>query len=212
MILDIDSSVSPIHGDQESTAYNGHFGRPCDHPFSCSTTWAIWSGVAFSPATRTVPTAGAMSWSRSLKAARNNRFDSPFSAMPRLPRHIYSNTWNPKACATVAAQGKIRHWLPIVLPFSAIYGSHLGKIGFIGLATKAAEEVNKTFFGWAELSVGSVRSVSNCHIVHEPIPENSYHANIIFPPHDNEIQSRLDWERQYAGAIANNAVFTPIQF
>ena len=26
--LDMDSSVSPTHGEQEGTAYNGHFGRP----------------------------------------------------------------------------------------------------------------------------------------------------------------------------------------
>ena len=32
VILDIDSSVSPTHGDQEGTAYNGHFGCTCYHP------------------------------------------------------------------------------------------------------------------------------------------------------------------------------------
>ena len=32
LILDMDSSVSPTHGDQEGTAYNGHFGCDCYHP------------------------------------------------------------------------------------------------------------------------------------------------------------------------------------
>ena len=32
IILDIDPSVSPTYGDQEGTAYNGHFGRTCYHP------------------------------------------------------------------------------------------------------------------------------------------------------------------------------------
>ena len=32
IILDMDSSVSPTHGDQEGTAYNGHFGSTCYHP------------------------------------------------------------------------------------------------------------------------------------------------------------------------------------
>ena len=32
IILDMDSSVSPTHGDQEGTAYNGHFGCTCYHP------------------------------------------------------------------------------------------------------------------------------------------------------------------------------------
>jgi hypothetical protein len=32
IILDMDSSVSPTHGKQERSAYNGHFGRTCYHP------------------------------------------------------------------------------------------------------------------------------------------------------------------------------------
>ncbi|SDZ61428.1 Transposase DDE domain group 1 [Jannaschia faecimaris] len=28
----MDSSVSPTHGDQEGTAWNGHFGCMCYHP------------------------------------------------------------------------------------------------------------------------------------------------------------------------------------
>ena len=32
IILDRDSSVSPTHGDQEGSTYNGHFGCTCYHP------------------------------------------------------------------------------------------------------------------------------------------------------------------------------------
>src|SRR5215210_5929914 len=32
IVLDMDSSVSPTFGEQEGTAYNGHFGCPCYHP------------------------------------------------------------------------------------------------------------------------------------------------------------------------------------
>ena len=32
IILGMDSSVSPTHGEQEETAYNGHFGCTCYHP------------------------------------------------------------------------------------------------------------------------------------------------------------------------------------
>jgi len=32
IVLDMDSSVSPTHGEQEGTAYNGHFGFTCYHP------------------------------------------------------------------------------------------------------------------------------------------------------------------------------------
>ncbi len=32
LILDIDSSESPVYGEQEASAYNGHFGCSCYHP------------------------------------------------------------------------------------------------------------------------------------------------------------------------------------
>jgi len=32
IVLDMDSSVSPAYGDQEGTAYNGHFACTCYHP------------------------------------------------------------------------------------------------------------------------------------------------------------------------------------
>ena len=35
IILDMDSSVSPTHGQQEGTAYNGHFECTCYHPLFC---------------------------------------------------------------------------------------------------------------------------------------------------------------------------------
>ena len=32
VILDMDSTESPVHGQQEDSAYNGHFGSVCYHP------------------------------------------------------------------------------------------------------------------------------------------------------------------------------------
>jgi len=32
IVLDMDSSVSPTHGDQEGTAWNGYFDCTCHHP------------------------------------------------------------------------------------------------------------------------------------------------------------------------------------
>ena len=32
VVLDIDSSESPVHGEQEGASYNGHFGSMCYHP------------------------------------------------------------------------------------------------------------------------------------------------------------------------------------
>jgi hypothetical protein len=35
IVLDMDSSVSETYGQQEGTAYNGHFECTCYHPLSC---------------------------------------------------------------------------------------------------------------------------------------------------------------------------------
>jgi hypothetical protein len=35
LILDMDSSVSETHGEQEGSAFNGHFGCTCYHPLFC---------------------------------------------------------------------------------------------------------------------------------------------------------------------------------
>ena len=51
IILDMDSSVSPTHGEQEGTAYNGHFGCSCYHPLFVFNQFGIWS-VNLRPASR----------------------------------------------------------------------------------------------------------------------------------------------------------------
>ena len=33
IVLDMDSSERPVHGQQEGSAYHGHFESVCDHPF-----------------------------------------------------------------------------------------------------------------------------------------------------------------------------------
>ena len=35
LILDLDSSESPVHGQQEGAKYNGHYGNVCYHPLFC---------------------------------------------------------------------------------------------------------------------------------------------------------------------------------
>ena len=40
-VLDMDSSESPVHGEQEGSAYNGHFESVCYHPLFL---WSSTSG------------------------------------------------------------------------------------------------------------------------------------------------------------------------
>ena len=44
VILDIDSSESPVHGNQEGSAYNGHFESTCYHPLFCFNNYGIARG------------------------------------------------------------------------------------------------------------------------------------------------------------------------
>ena len=49
IILDIDSSVSPVHGQQEAAAYNGHFGCVCYHPLFCFNQFGDCEGAMLRP-------------------------------------------------------------------------------------------------------------------------------------------------------------------
>jgi hypothetical protein len=64
IILDMDSSESPVHGEQEGTAYNGHFGCKCYHPLFASTNTATVRERCFVQATSTVRIVGRNCWSQ----------------------------------------------------------------------------------------------------------------------------------------------------
>jgi Transposase DDE domain group 1 len=49
VILDMDSSESPVYGAQEGTAYNGHFACVCDHPLFYFNQLGDCEGVMLRP-------------------------------------------------------------------------------------------------------------------------------------------------------------------
>jgi len=49
IILDMDSSMNPTHGDQSGSAYNGYFGCTCYHPLFGSTSLVTWSEASCVP-------------------------------------------------------------------------------------------------------------------------------------------------------------------
>jgi len=49
IILDMDSSESPVHGEQEGSAYNGHFGSICYHPLFCFNQFGDCEGAMLRP-------------------------------------------------------------------------------------------------------------------------------------------------------------------
>ena len=49
VILDMDSSESPVHGEQEGAAYNGHFGGVCYHPLFVFNQFGDCEGAKLRP-------------------------------------------------------------------------------------------------------------------------------------------------------------------
>jgi len=49
VVLDIDSSESPVHGNQEGSAYNGFFESTCYHPLFCFNNYGDCEGAVLRP-------------------------------------------------------------------------------------------------------------------------------------------------------------------
>jgi len=49
IILDLDSSESPVHGEQEGASYNGHFQCVCYHPLFCFNQYGDCEGAMLRP-------------------------------------------------------------------------------------------------------------------------------------------------------------------
>jgi len=49
IILDLDSSESPVHGEQEDADYNGYFKSICYHPLFCFNHWGDCEGALLRP-------------------------------------------------------------------------------------------------------------------------------------------------------------------
>ena len=101
VVLDMDSSVSPTFGEQESTAYNGHFGCTCYHPLFVFNQFGDLERCALRPGNVcTAPTDGVMSWYRWSNVTRNEPSASTSAAMRPSPHRRSTTTSKPKACST----------------------------------------------------------------------------------------------------------------
>ena len=81
IVLDMDNSDSPTHGDQEGAAWNGHFGCKAIIQFSCSTSTACWSAAPCATATSTAPMVGRSCLGRCSTAARSAILKTATSAL-----------------------------------------------------------------------------------------------------------------------------------
>ena len=82
VILDMDSSESPVHGGQEGASYNGHFGSTCYHPLFVFNQFGDCEGRCSVRGTYIARTGGVMYWIRSCLATGRQECDGTFVPMP----------------------------------------------------------------------------------------------------------------------------------
>ena len=100
IILDMDSSVSPTHGDQEGTAYNGHFGCSCYHPLFVFNQFGDLERCALRPGN----VHSAHGWHDVLEPVVAvigiGRCGATSEAMRPSPRRTSMSSWKPRVTST----------------------------------------------------------------------------------------------------------------
>ena len=98
IVLDMDSSESPVHGAQEGSAYNGHFESVCYHPLFLFTEHGTASPLRCGPATCIALTTGTTCSCRKLTGSRRRArawrsARTPRSRSPRSTTRSSSAAW-----------------------------------------------------------------------------------------------------------------------
>ena len=103
IILDLDSSVSPTHGEQEGTAYNGHFGCTCYHPLFLFNQFGDLERCSLRPGN----VHSADGWREVLEPVveryRNGTCVVTSEGMPPLPHRTSTSSWKQKVSSTPSA-------------------------------------------------------------------------------------------------------------
>ena len=95
IVIDMDSSVSPTHGEQENSVWNGHTDAPAIIRCSCSTSSAIWNAAPYVLVTCTAPMAGRTCSSPLWNATRIKSHVSISGPMPPSPCRASTSIWRP---------------------------------------------------------------------------------------------------------------------
>ena len=108
IILDMDSSVSPTHGEQEGTAYNGHFGSTCYHPLFLSNQFGDLERCSL----RSGNVHGADGWRDVLEPVveryRERNLRRYFRGDAAFPCRIFMNSWKLRITNTSSVLKPIR--------------------------------------------------------------------------------------------------------
>lgn len=100
IILDMDSSESPVHGNQEGSEYDGHFCSRRYHPLFVFNQYGDCEGAHLRPATSIPPMAGGTCWSPWWTGTWLQARSSTSGETPPSPRPRSTNTWRRRASST----------------------------------------------------------------------------------------------------------------
>ena len=100
VILDMDSSESPVHGQQEGAAYNGHFECVCYHPLFLFNQFGDCEGAKL----RSGNVHSADDWQEVLdpvwSVILQQQSGCCFALMPPSPSRRYTSIWRPDRSTT----------------------------------------------------------------------------------------------------------------
>ena len=99
IILDLDSSESPVHGEQEGSSYNGHFECVCYHPLFCFNQWGTARGRCCARDMCPAPTTGRRCWSRWWRGIGSAHCAGTCGRMRLSPGRRCTSTWSRRASA-----------------------------------------------------------------------------------------------------------------
>jgi Transposase DDE domain group 1 len=85
VVPDMDSTEIPVYGEQERSAYNGHFECTCYHPCCCSTAKATAWRRNCARATSTAPRAGRNCYCRRTSANTQDAFAQGLGPYTEIP-------------------------------------------------------------------------------------------------------------------------------
>ena len=110
VILDMDSSESPVHGQQEGVAYNGHFESVCYHPLFLFNHFEDCEGAMLRPGTSTALSGGGRFWSQSWSDTRRKESGCCSGPMLPLPSPRCTSTWSQGTLATLCGFRPTRYY------------------------------------------------------------------------------------------------------
>ena len=109
VILDMDSSESPVHGEQEGAAYNGHFGCVCYHPMFVFNQFGDCEGAMLRlPGTSIAQTTGGRCWSPSWPATSGRECVGTSGPTLPSPSRRSMSTWRSSASSTLSGSPATR--------------------------------------------------------------------------------------------------------